>query len=175
MDNILSLTSSIVMALVTGSLFYDLEPTTNYVFRRVGALFYPILLMGLNTMSEVQATYSGRPIIARHKRLAFARPAAHAMACAIMDIPLIMGLFSIFEVVFYFMVHFQFEAAKFFTNWFVLVVTILCLTSLFRAIGAWNRHFGVASQITGVVIMIMMTYAGYLIPTPNMHPWVSTS
>lgn len=132
------------------------------MFIRAGAIYMPILHFGLLSMSETTASFMGRPIIARHKRLAFARPAAQTLACTLADIPQVIANVSIFDIVFYFMARFQLDAGKFFTHWFILVVCTLCLSSFYRMIGAWCRHFGVASQITGWCTMIMMVYAGEL-------------
>jgi ATP-binding cassette subfamily G (WHITE) protein 2 (SNQ2) len=171
LTNILNICSAIIMSLITGSLFYNLQPDSSSTFPRPGALFYPILLLGLNAMSEVQACFLGRPIISRHKRLAYTRPAAYAIAKTVMDIPLVIITVSLFEIVFYFMVGFQHDAGKFFTQWVLVAVMCLCFLSFFRTIGAWCRHFGMASQIAGVCIMGIMVYAGYLLPVPQMHPW----
>lgn len=171
MTNILNITSALVMSLVTASLFYNLQNDSTSIFTRPGALFFPILLLGLNAMSEVQASFLGRPIISRQKRLAFNRPSAYAIANTITDIPLAMITLSLFEIIYYFMVRFQFDAGKFFTQWVILLATILCFLSFFRMIGAWCRHFGIAAQIAGVCIMGNMVYAGYLIPVPQMHVW----
>ncbi|KAF3343674.1 putative membrane protein [Verticillium dahliae VDG2] len=170
-SNCLQIASSFCFALVTGSLFYNLSDTSDSVFMKPGALFYPILLFAMNKLSETTVSFTGRPIIARHKRLAFHRPAAHAMACVITDIPLVVALFTLFHIIFYFMVGLQHEAGKFFTNWLIYVLATLCFTSLFRMIGACCRHFGFASQISGWVIMAMMVYGGYLIPVASIHPW----
>lgn len=67
---------------------------------------------------------------------------------------------SIFNIIFYFMVSFQMDAGKFFTNWIVISVTMLCFISFFRMIGAACKRFGLASQIAGVMLMVMMVYAG---------------
>ncbi|KAK7743073.1 hypothetical protein SLS62_010705 [Diatrype stigma] len=141
------------------------------IFRRPGAIFYPIMLWTMNKMSETTASFMGRPILTRHKRLALNRPAAYAIACLVTDVPLVTVLYTIFHVVFYFMVGFQHDAGKFFTAWFLYLLVTLCHTSLYRALGAWCKHFGLASQISGFVTMVMMVYAGYLIPVPSMHPW----
>ncbi|KAF4343795.1 multidrug resistance CDR1 [Fusarium beomiforme] len=170
-SNGLQLASSLIMALVTGSLMYNLPQDSTSVFRKPGALFYPILLWGLNKMAETAASFHGREILTRHKRLAFNRPGAHALACVLTDIPYVILMFSLFNIVYYFMVGYQHDAGKFFTNWFIYFVTTLCFTSIFRTIGAWCKHFGLASQISSWVVMVMMVYAGYLIPVPNMHPW----
>ncbi|XEV04742.1 hypothetical protein FSHL1_010029 [Fusarium sambucinum] len=170
-SNGLQLASSLVMALVTGSLMYNLPEDSTSIFRKPGALFYPILLWCLNKMAETAASFEGRSILTRHKRLAFTRPGAYALACVLTDIPFVILMFSLFNLIYYFMVGYQQDAGKFFTNWFVYLVTTLCFTSLYRTIGAWCKHFGLASQISGWITMVMMVYAGYLIPTTKMHPW----
>ncbi|KAG8664946.1 uncharacterized protein FPOAC1_012923 [Fusarium poae] len=170
-SNGLQLVSSLIMALVTGSLMYDLPGDSTSIFRKPGALFYPILLWCLNKMAETAASFEGRGILSRHKRLAFNRPGAYALACVLTDIPFVIFMFSLFNLIYYFMVGYQHDAGKFFTNWFVYLLVTLCFTSLFRTIGAWCRHFGLAAQISGLITMVMMIYAGYLIPVPKMHPW----
>lgn len=148
------------MSLVTGSLFYHLNQNSDQIFMRFGALFYPILLFCMNSMSEVVASFKGRPIISRHKRLGFARPSAHLIATTIAEIPMTLVLFSLFQVVFYFMVSFQMDAGKFFTQWFIYLVTILCFQSFYRMLGAWCTHFGLASQLSGWFTMVLLVYAG---------------
>ncbi|KAK6197215.1 hypothetical protein LQW54_010831 [Pestalotiopsis sp. IQ-011] len=170
-SNGLQLASSLVMGLVAGSLFYNLSDTSTSIFARAGAIFYPILVFGLNSMSQTTASFMGRRIISRHKQLGFNRPGAYALACTITDIPLIILFFTIYEMVFYFMVGFQYDAGKFFTNWFILVISTLCFSAIFRTIGSWCTHFGLAAQISGCVISAMMVYTGYLIPFPSMHVW----
>ncbi|ROV97280.1 hypothetical protein VSDG_04785 [Cytospora chrysosperma] len=146
---LLQLASALIVALVAGSLFYNLSDTSNYLFSREGGLFFPILFFGMNCMAEVTASFMGRPIISRHKRFAFARPAAHAIACVLTEIPFTIVIFSVFEIVYYFMVGFTLNAGAFFTHWFVYILITLCLSSFFRMLGAWCKHFGLASQLSG--------------------------
>jgi ABC-type multidrug transport system permease subunit len=148
------------MALVTGSLMYNLPEDSTSIFRKPGALFYPILLWCLNKMAETAASFEGRSILTRHKRLAFNRPGAYALACVLTDIPFVIFMFSLFNLIYYFMVGYQHDAGKFFTNWFIYLLVTLCFTSLYRTIGAWCKHFGLAAQISGWITMVMMVYAG---------------
>ncbi|KAI0401483.1 putative ABC multidrug transporter [Xylaria palmicola] len=170
--NALKLGSNIVVALISGSLFYNLAPTSAATFDRAGALFWPILYLGLNTMAEVTGSFMGRPIFSRHKLLGFARPAAQAIACTLSDIPLTFLGNSLFLIIYYFLVGFTMDGGKFFTQWFIYFVFTLCLSSFYRMIGAWNSHFGIASQIAGWLTMVIMVYAGYLISVPSMHVWL---
>jgi ABC-type multidrug transport system permease subunit len=152
--------SALLQALVCGSLFYNLSNTSASIFLRPGALFFGILYFGLQALAEVTASFLGRPILSRHKRFAFYRPTAFCIATVLVDIPVYMVQVSLFTIVLYFMCHFQFEAAKFFTFWIVLNVTVFCFASEFRAIGALFRNFGSASKVAGFVIMVMMVCAG---------------
>ncbi|KAJ4003081.1 hypothetical protein NW752_011743 [Fusarium irregulare] len=170
-SNVLQLISAIIMATVTGSLMYNLPHDSTSIFRKPGALFFPVSLWCLNKMAETSASFMGRSILTRHKRLSFNRPSAYALACVVTDIPYVFVMFSVFNIIYYFMVGLQHDAGKFFTNWFVYFVVVLCFTSLYRALGAWCRHFGFAAQITSWITMAMMVYTGYLIPETNMHPW----
>ncbi|KAF9875080.1 ABC multidrug transporter [Colletotrichum karsti] len=170
-SNVLQIASALIMALVTASLFNDLKEDSTSIFTRPGALFFPIQLFAMNKMSETTASFMGRRIISRHKRLAFNRPGAYALACAATDVPLTILVFSLFQLIYYFMVNFQREVGHFFTNWFVHIICALCFASLYRMIGAWCTHFGLASQITGWMTMVYMVYAGYLIPVPSMPVW----
>ncbi|KAI0799933.1 putative ABC multidrug transporter [Xylaria sp. FL0064] len=169
--NCLKLASNVIVALVSGSLFYHLAATSAATFDRAGALFWPVLYFGLNCLSETTASFMGRPIFSRHKLFGFARPAAQAIACTLADIPFTILGVSIFEVIYYFLTGFARDGGKFFTQWFIYIIFTLCLLSFYRMIGAWNSHFGVASQIAGWATMVIMVYAGYLIPVPSMHVW----
>ncbi|KAF2971491.1 hypothetical protein GQX73_g2127 [Xylaria multiplex] len=169
--NSLKLISNIIVALISGSLFYHLAPTSDDTFDRAGALYWPLLYLGLNCLSETTASFMGRPIFSRHKLFGFARPAAQAIACTLADIPFTILGVSVFEIIYYFLTGFTRDGGKFFTQWFIYLVFTLCLLSFYRMIGAWNSHFGVASQIAGWSTMVIMVYAGYLIPVPSMHVW----
>ncbi|KAF5626367.1 multidrug resistance CDR1 [Fusarium tjaetaba] len=97
-SNALQLASSIAMALVVGSVNYNLPSTSQSIFTRPGALFFPIMLWAMNMMSETVASFMGRPILTRHKRMAFNRPAAYAVACILTDIPVVCFMYSLFEL-----------------------------------------------------------------------------
>ena len=159
-SNIMQIASTLIMALTTGSLFYNLPGDSTSIFTRPGALFFPILFFAMNKMSETTASFMGRRIVSRHKRLSFTRPSAFAIACTLTDIPLVVLTLSLFEIVFYFIVGEQMNGAKFFTSWIILLVCVLCFASLYRMIGAWCRHFGFASQISGWITMAYLLYGG---------------
>lgn len=45
------------------------------------------------------------------------------------------------------------------------------MTLMFRAIGAAFDTFDGASKVSGFLVNAFVTYVGYMIPKPSMHPW----
>ncbi|KAL5049175.1 hypothetical protein BDW71DRAFT_217786 [Aspergillus fruticulosus] len=168
---IIKLVSSIIQALVCGSLFYNLKMDSSSIFLRPGVLFFPCLYYLLESMSETTSSFMGRPILSRHKRFGFYRPTAFCIANAITDIPITIVQVSCFSLILYFMSALQMDAGKFFTFWIIIIANTLCCMQMFRAVGALCKRFGLASQLTGLISTIGFVYGGYLIPFSKMHPW----
>jgi ATP-binding cassette subfamily G (WHITE) protein 2 (SNQ2) len=163
--------AALIMALITGSLYYNLPVTSAGLFPRAGALFYPVIFFNMNSMSEVTTSFTGRPILSRHRDFSLYRPTAFVIGRALTDIPNIILQVSVFSIIFYFMTGFQVDAGKFFTFWILTTVIALCFTQMYRMIGSLFQNFDNASKISGFWTMAMMVYAGYFIPQQNMHPW----
>ncbi|KAH7127774.1 ABC-2 type transporter-domain-containing protein [Dactylonectria estremocensis] len=163
--------SVLMQALVAGSLFYDAPNTTAGLFVKSGALFFGIMFNSLLAMSEVTDSFTGRPVLAKHRSFALIHPAAYCLAQITADIPIILFQISVFSVVLYFMVGLKMDAESFFTFWIILVVTTMCMTALFRAVGATFSTFDKATKVSGLVIIATVLYNGYMIPKPKMHPW----
>jgi ABC-type multidrug transport system permease subunit len=115
--------STIVQALIAGSLFYNAPPTSGGLFVKAGACFFALLFNSLLSMSEVTESFSGRPVLLKHKSFAYFHPAAFCIAQIAADIPVILFQVSIFSIILYFMVGLTMEAGSFFTFWIIVVAT----------------------------------------------------
>ncbi|KAG9240033.1 putative Brefeldin A resistance protein [Calycina marina] len=162
-----------VQALVSGSLFYMAPATSSGVFIKGGALFISLLFNSLLAISEVQDSFGGRPVLAKHKAFAFYHPAAFVLAQTIVDIPVLLFQVSHFSVVLYFMVNLRQDPGAFFTYWIVLFATSMCMTAFFRSVGAGFSTFDAASKASGFLLSALIMYTGYMIPKPEMKPWFS--
>ncbi|KAF9894992.1 hypothetical protein FE257_004616 [Aspergillus nanangensis] len=164
--------STLAQALISGSLFYNAPNTSSGLFLKGGALFFALLYNSLLAMSEVTSSFSGRPVLAKHKSFAFHHPAAFCFAQICADIPVLLFQISIFSIVLYWMVGLTASASAFFTFWFVVFTTTFCMIALFRSVGASFRTFDAASKISGFLISALVIYTGYMIHKPQMHPWL---
>ncbi|OQD80303.1 hypothetical protein PENANT_c037G10701 [Penicillium antarcticum] len=162
---------SCVMALIAGSCFYDSPNTSEGLFTKGGAVFFSLLYNCIVAMSEVTESFKGRPVLVKHKSFAMYHPAAFCLAQITADFPVLLFQCSIFSVVIYWMSGLKHTAAAFFTFWIILFTTTLCITALFRFIGAAFSTFEAASKISGTAVKGIVMYAGYMIPKPKMKNW----
>ncbi|RDW59497.1 ABC transporter-2 [Coleophoma cylindrospora] len=163
--------SSIVQALIAGSLFYNAPDNSAGLFVKGGALFFSLLFNALVSMSEVTDSFSGRPVLAKHRAFALYHPAAFCVAQICADIPILLFQVSCFSVILYFMVGLKQDAGSFFTYWVLVLATTFAMTAFFRMIGAAFSTFDAASKVSGFALSAIVMYTGYMIPKPSMHPW----
>ncbi|CAH0037547.1 unnamed protein product [Clonostachys solani] len=162
---------TILQALIAGSLFYNASNTSGGLFMKSGALFFSLLHNSLMSMSEVTDSFTGRPVLLKHKSFAYFHPSAFCIAQFAADIPVVFVQVTTFSLVLYFMVGLKMTAGAFFTYWVILFATTLCITSMFRAIGASFSTFDGASKVSGLIISATIMYTGFMIQKPQMHPW----
>lgn len=125
--------SSLVQALLAGSLFYNATDDSSGLFIKSGALFFSLLYNSLVAMSEVTDSFNGRPVLIKHKSFAFFHPAAFCIAQIAADIPIILLQTSTFSVVLYFMVGLKMTASAFFTYWIIVIASTMVSKSFSRA------------------------------------------
>jgi ABC-type multidrug transport system ATPase subunit len=189
--------STVVQALISGSLFYNAPDNSAGLFIKGGALFLALLFNALLAMSEVTDSFAGRPILAKHKNFAFYNPAAFCIAQIAADIPIIFFQVTSFVVILYWMTALRATATAFFTNWFIVYLVTFVMTAFFRMVGAAFPNFDAASKVSGFSVTALILYIGYQvgtrlrytllkrldwlslfrltlslkIPKPAMHPW----
>lgn len=93
----------VVVALLLGSMFYDMPQTTTGIYSRGGFVFYASVVVGWVQLAELEGAMEGRGIIARHKRQAMVRPSAVAFAKVVVDLVVILAEVVVFCLIAYFM------------------------------------------------------------------------
>ncbi|KAL0930058.1 multidrug resistance protein [Colletotrichum truncatum] len=164
--------ATVVQSLVGGSLFYAAPDNSLGLFLKGGALFFSILYNALLALSEVTDSFTGRPILAKHRSFALYRPAAVCIAQIVADIPILLFQVTHFGLVLYFMVGLKLSAAAFFTYLCTNFVTAMTMTAAFRLIGAAFPTFDAATKVSGLTIVSFFVYMGYMIFKSEMHPWL---
>ena len=164
--------ATLCLSLIVGSVFYKAANDSSGLFTKSGALFFSVLYQALMTLSEVTDSFSGRPVLAKHRAFAFFHPAAFCIAQIVIDIPILLFQVSQFAVVLYFMVALKVSASAFFIYWVTLFTVAMCMTAVMRAIGAVFSTFDGATKLSGFWFSAIVVYCGYFISKTSMHPWL---
>ncbi|CAI7659781.1 unnamed protein product [Penicillium pancosmium] len=163
--------ATVIQALLGGSLFYSAPDNSVGLFLKGGALFFSILYNALIALSEVTDSFTGRPILAKHRAFALYHPAAICIAQIAADFPILLFQVTHFGLVLYFMVGLKATAGAFFTYLATNFMTAMSMTAFFRLIGAAFPTFDAATKVSGLSIVALFVYMGYMIIKPVMHPW----
>jgi ABC-type multidrug transport system permease subunit len=163
--------STLIQALVAGSLFYQAPDHSGGLFLKGGALFFCLLYPAYMAMSEVTDSFSGRPVLAKHRSFAFYYPAAWVIAQIAADIPVMLFQWTHFGVVIYFMVGLKTSASAFFTFWILVISSAMAMTAFYRMVGAAFPTFDAATKVSGLFTSAFFLYMGYMIAKPSMKDW----
>lgn len=159
------------MALILGSVFFNLQPTTDSFFQRGAVLFFAILINAFGSALEILTLYAQRPIVEKHDRYALYHPSAEAFASMLTDMPYKIMNAIIFNITLYFMVNLRREAGAFFFFLLVSFITTLMMSMLFRTIASVSRTLSQAMAPTAILILAIVIFTGFAIPTQYMLGW----
>lgn len=159
------------MALVLGSVFYNLPTATNSFFERGAVLFFAILLNGFGAALEILTLYAQRPIVEKHSRYALYHPSAEAFASMLTDMPYKVMNSIIFNITLYFLVNLKRTPGAFFFFLFISFITTLVMSMLFRSIASFSRSLAQAMAPAALIILSIIIFTGFAIPVDYMLGW----
>ncbi|KAI5478639.1 ABC transporter [Pseudohyphozyma bogoriensis] len=168
---IVSFLTGIVVALITGSLFYMLPKSSAGAFTRGGVLFMCILYAFM-AFAELPNQMQGRPIMVRQTGYAQYHPAALTVGATLADAPFAFVQIFTFLIIVYFMAGLYVSAGAFFTLYAIVVAGFFSLSSFFRLLGTMCESYDVAARLASFLITSFILYSGYLIPVYNMKRWL---
>lgn len=162
---------NLLIGLLMGSIFYNTSFNTGSFFARSACLFAAMLYNALSSVLEVMNLFSQRPIVEKHNRYALYHPSAEAIATFIADLPTKIVSSVVFSLLIYFMANLRREVGPFFIFLLFSFLCTLIMSVIFRTIGSLTRSIPEALTPACLVILALMTTAGFVIPVVNMHPW----
>ncbi|KAG5946113.1 hypothetical protein E4U53_006627 [Claviceps sorghi] len=163
---------SLVIAIVLGTLYFNLEDNSASAFSKGGLLFFALLFSAFQSFSELAGTMTGRAIVNKHKAFAFHRPSALWIGQVIVD-----QFFSAFEVmvfsiIVYFMTGLVRDAGAFFTFYLLILSGNVAMTLFFRIMGCISPDFNYAIKLAVIVITLFIATSGYIIQYQSQKVWL---
>ncbi|KAF4551718.1 ABC-2 type transporter-like protein 5 [Elsinoe fawcettii] len=162
-----------VLAIIIGSVFYNLPfGTITFVSREV-SIFFMLLMSILNSSSEIFDLFSRRPAIEKHMNYALYHPSADALASVLWNIPLQAVTCTLTTIPFYFLSHLRRETTAFFFYLLISFSLMLTLSVLFRTAGTLAGSRSTAAIVSILCMLATIIYAGFALPVSYMPIWSS--
>ncbi|QPG73910.1 hypothetical protein FOA43_001225 [Brettanomyces nanus] len=166
-----AVTGNTIMGLILSSLFYNLSSDTSTFYYRTASLFFAVLFNAFSSLNEIMALYEARDIVEKHKKYALYHPSADAFASIITEMfPKVLTCIA-FNLIYYFMVHFRRTPGAFFFYLLVNFIATLVMSHIFRSIGSYFKTLSESMTPSAIILMALVIYTGFVIPTPSMHGW----
>ncbi|ODN86312.1 ATP-binding cassette, subfamily G (WHITE), member 2, PDR [Cryptococcus wingfieldii CBS 7118] len=159
------------MALIIGSVFYNLEDNTSSFYSRGALLFFAILMSAFSSALEILILYAQRGIVEKHSRYAFYHPSAEGVASALTDMPYKILNCILFSLTVYFMTNLRREPGAFFFFMLISFALTMVMSMLFRSIASLSRSLSQALAPAALLILALVIYTGFAINVSNMRGW----
>jgi ABC-type multidrug transport system ATPase subunit/ABC-type multidrug transport system permease subunit len=164
--------TSIVIAIVVGTVWLNIPQTSAGAFTRGGVLFIALLFNAFQAFSELASTMIGRPIINKHRAFTFHRPSALWIAQIGVDLLFASAQILVFSIIVYFMTGLVRDAGAFFTFVLMIITGYLAMTLFFRTVGCLCPDFDVAIRLAATIITLFVLTSGYLIQWQSEQVWL---
>jgi ABC-type multidrug transport system permease subunit len=159
---------TIVQALLLGTLFRNQSDFTEGLYTRCSALFFCVLIMGLQASAEFGNTFSQRPLLLKQKSLRFYRPGAYALGQILSDIAW-KFVFVLYSLPIYWMVNFRRTPGGFFTWLVSLYASLMALAVTFRTIAVFTTSPTRAILPVGLLLNVLIIYTGFYVNPPGQY------
>ncbi|KAJ2903503.1 ZEB2-regulated ABC transporter 1 [Zalerion maritima] len=159
------------MALIIGSVFYNLEDSTDAFYQRGALLFFACLMNAFSSALEILTLYAQRPIVEKHDRYAMYHPSAEAISSMLCDLPYKVSNTILFNCILYFMTNLRRDAGAFFFFLFLSFITVLTMSMMFRTIASSSRTLSQAMVPAAIIILDLVIFTGFVIPIDYMLGW----
>ncbi|KAK9441048.1 BMR1-like protein [Metarhizium brunneum] len=163
---------SIVIAIVLGTLYLNLEKTSASAFSKGGLLFVALLFNAFQAFSELASTMLGRAIVNKHKAYGYHRPSSLWISQILVDQAFAASEIMLFSIIVYFMSGLVRDAGAFFTFYLMILSGNIAMTLFFRIIGCASPDFDYAIKFAVVIITLFVTTSGYIIQYQSEKVWL---
>ncbi|EXJ74631.1 uncharacterized protein A1O5_02928 [Cladophialophora psammophila CBS 110553] len=160
----------IILALIVGSIYFNPPDTTASLHSRGVVIFLATLLNALMAITEIAALFAKSGIVRKQNSFAFYHPFAGGFGAFIVNIPVKFVISILFDVIYYFLSRLRPDTSSFFTFPLFNFVGILVMSTMFRSIGASSKQLPQAYAISGITVLMMVIYTGFILQTAYIHP-----
>ncbi|KAK9454812.1 ABC-2 type transporter-domain-containing protein [Dipodascopsis uninucleata] len=166
-----SVFGNVTLGLIIASAFYNLREDSGSFYSRGALLFFTVLMNAMSSALEMLNLYAQRSIVEKHTRYAFYHPSSEAIASMLCDLPTKLTYSVAYNLVIYLMTNLRRTPGAFFTFYLFAFSCLMSMSMIFRTIASCSRTLSQAMTPAGILILLLVIYTGFTIPTDYMHGW----
>ncbi|EEF49231.1 ATP-binding cassette transporter, putative [Ricinus communis] len=171
---IFKLTQLTIMAMVAMTLFLRTEMHRDSVTNGgiyVGALFFSVVFIMFNGLSEISLTIAKLPVFYKQRSLLFYPPWAFSLPPWITKIPITLVQVAIWVFLTYYVIGFDPNVGRFFKQYLLLALVSQMASGLFRFIAAAGRNMIVANTFGSFALLALFALGGFILSRDNIKKW----
>ncbi|KAI3789672.1 hypothetical protein L2E82_02474 [Cichorium intybus] len=166
---------SVGIGLMFGTMFWGLGgKRTNQqdLINAMGSMYAAVLFMGIQNSSSAQPVVAvERTVFYREKAAGMYSALSYAFAQVLVELPYVFVQTSVYGLLVYAMIGFQWTAAKFFWYLFFMYLTLLYMTFYGMMTVALTPNPSIAAIVASSFYGIWNLFSGFVIPRPRLPIW----
>ncbi|KAL7603351.1 pleiotropic drug resistance protein 1 [Lactuca sativa] len=162
------------MSLVTLTVFFRTEMHRNTLEDGglyTGALFFGVVMIMFNGMSEISMTIAKLPVFYKQRDFLFYPSWAYALPSWVIKIPVSFLEAAVWTILTYYVVGFDPNISRFFKQYVILLLVNQMSSGLFRFIGALGRNMIVANTFGSFALLLVFALGGFVLSRDDVKKW----
>ncbi|VFQ72414.1 unnamed protein product [Cuscuta campestris] len=166
---------TLAIGLAFGTMFWDLGTKTEKrqdLFNAMGSMYTAVLFLGVQNSSAVQPVVAvERTVFYREKAAGMYSSLPYAFGQIVIEIPYVFVQASVYGVLVYAMIGFEWTVAKFLWYIFIMAFCLLYFTLYGMTTVAVTPNEGIAAVVASFFYGLWNVFSGFIIPRPRMPVW----
>jgi len=175
MSSYVIIIQTIFMALLVGSIYFDLGLSQSSIQNRLGALFFVLTNQSFGMLSGLNLFLQGRNLFNRERASGVYCTSAYFLSKLLVDLPSQIIVPVLFLSVAYWLCGFQSAFENFGTCVCILVIFALVAGSLYLLIGTLSPNMVIATIISPIITVLFLMFGGFYINIDNIpiyYKWI---
>ncbi|KFM27108.1 ATP-binding cassette sub-family G member 2 [Auxenochlorella protothecoides] len=163
----------LLMGVVTGLVFWQLDDSNVGVQNRMGGTFFALAFLAFTSLTTVDLLINERAVVAREVRGGYYRPSAYLLSKLTLDAIFLRAIPAIlYWAPFYYMAGFRGGAAYQATYLFILVTFSCAVGALSMAVTVASNTAGEASFGMNFIILFSIMFTGFLVNVSSIPAYL---
>ncbi|KAI3454015.1 hypothetical protein Pfo_010678 [Paulownia fortunei] len=136
-----------------------------------GALFFTVIMVMFNGMSELPMTIYKLPVFYKQRDMFFFPPWAYAIPSWILKIPVTFLEVAIWTFLTYYVIGFDPNVGRLMKQCLLLLLVHQSASALFRFVGAAGRNMIIANTFGLISLLLLFALGGFVLARDNVKKW----